>query len=269
MLNFLIHLFFSFLLFLDFTPWMSHSILKPTVNATNAQGVKEGKWKYYGKDLPSYQYPEKSLVLEGTYNNGRKDGEWTQYYKDGRTPKLVAEYKDNRPHGPFHKYNSKGVLVESGTFEDGKYSGKVTKFYNNGVERYSGEFYNGKENGEILLFDKKGNPELAYSSYDGVVTNKTEVVENKKAKHKNKLNIVAGEMITDKNETQTVNFHPNKNFNPNGYNRIYNQKGDILQDGSFKNGKLQDGKLYQYDADGILFKVKIFKNGSYISDGQI
>ena len=51
--------------------------------------------------------------------------------------------------------------------------------------------------------------------------------------------------------------------------KVYNKNAEISQDGVFKKGRLWDGKVYEYDSDGILLKVKIFKNGSYHSDGQL
>jgi antitoxin component YwqK of YwqJK toxin-antitoxin module len=50
---------------------------------------------------------------------------------------------------------------------------------------------------------------------------------------------------------------------------LYNKDGEIWQDGTFKNGVLFDGKVYVYDSDGILLKVKVYKNGVYHSDGQL
>jgi antitoxin component YwqK of YwqJK toxin-antitoxin module len=58
-------------------------------------------------------------------------------------------------------------------------------------------------------------------------------------------------------------------FLPNGYNKLYNADDEIWQDGTFKNGLLWEGKVYEYDRDGILLKVRVFKNGVYHSDGQL
>ena len=58
-------------------------------------------------------------------------------------------------------------------------------------------------------------------------------------------------------------------FVPNGYNKIYNLSEEIWMDGEFKNGQLWDGKVFDYDKDGILLKVRVFKNGKYHSDGQL
>jgi hypothetical protein len=58
-------------------------------------------------------------------------------------------------------------------------------------------------------------------------------------------------------------------FITNGYNKVYNDNDEIWMEGEFKNGQLWDGKVYDYDADGILQKVRIFKTGRYHSDGQL
>lgn len=58
-------------------------------------------------------------------------------------------------------------------------------------------------------------------------------------------------------------------WQPEGYNKVFNEDNEIWQDGQFKNGLLWDGKLYVYDIDGILLRVKIYKTGIYHSDGQL
>ena len=58
-------------------------------------------------------------------------------------------------------------------------------------------------------------------------------------------------------------------FVPNGYNKVYNDNDEIWMDGEFKSGQLYDGKVYDYDKDGILQKVRIYKLGKYHSDGQL
>ena len=58
-------------------------------------------------------------------------------------------------------------------------------------------------------------------------------------------------------------------FDPNGYNKIYNANDELEQDGDFKDGRLFNGKMYVYDSDGLLLKVKVYKNGVYHSDGQL
>lgn len=58
-------------------------------------------------------------------------------------------------------------------------------------------------------------------------------------------------------------------FNPDGYNKIYNKDDELWLDGEFRNSLLYNGKYYKYDSDGILVKIKIYKNGKYHSDGSL
>lgn len=54
-----------------------------------------------------------------------------------------------------------------------------------------------------------------------------------------------------------------------GYLKFYNKDDEIFLDGNFKDYQLWDGKVYVYDPDGILLRVKIYKEGKYHSDGQL
>jgi len=58
-------------------------------------------------------------------------------------------------------------------------------------------------------------------------------------------------------------------FIPSGYNTTYNENDEIWQDGNFKDGQLYDGKVYEYDRDGILQRIKVYKEGKYHSEGQL
>jgi len=60
-----------------------------------------------------------------------------------------------------------------------------------------------------------------------------------------------------------------KGFKVNGYNKVINDDKEIWMEGEFKDGLLWDGKLYLYDEDGLLLKLEIYKEGVYISDGQL
>lgn len=278
MINLVIKLLFSFLLTTSIVSSTKiesaeNNLLK--TNSKDSNGLKIGKWKYYGRDLPEYKYEDNRLVLEGFYKTGKREGEWIQYFKDGKTPSLIANYHNNRPQGMYRKYNGRGVLIESGQIKDNQYTGTISMFYDNGKLKYKGEFYNGIENGGIVQYDQYGNIALAYTSFNGVVNNQT--IQSSKGNPIKKVDKGSQpkQKVNDKNrkneeiQTQENVYMKGGDFDPNGYNKIYNEQNDILQDGTFRNGKLYDGKLYQYDNDRILFKVKIYKNGVYVGDGQI
>jgi antitoxin component YwqK of YwqJK toxin-antitoxin module len=58
-------------------------------------------------------------------------------------------------------------------------------------------------------------------------------------------------------------------FFSEGYNKVYNENDEIWLDGNFKAGQLYDGKVYIYNDDGILKKIKIYKEGKFHSLGQL
>lgn len=74
-------------------------------------------------------------------------------------------------------------------------------------------------------------------------------------------------ILVAQNEGATANS--GAPFYSNGYHTIYNKQALLWQEGTFKNGKLWDGKVYVFDKDGILLKVEIYKSGVYHSDGQL
>jgi antitoxin component YwqK of YwqJK toxin-antitoxin module len=49
---------------------------------------------------------------------------------------------------------------------------------------------------------------------------------------------------------------------------VYNENDEIWLDGNFRNGNLWDGKVFSYGEDGLLRKVKIFKEGKFHSYSQ-
>ena len=260
-------------------------------NHRDENGKKQGKWVYLGKDRPSEGYPAEGKVEEGTYVDDRKEGMWVKYHADGVTPKLKGEYANNRPNGSYEKLNVKGIVIEKGVFSAGKYRDSLVRYHDNGEIAYLG-FYNdnGNEEGKIRHYYANGKIEFEYNSDNGKPRGKAiRYYEN--GDKKEVLNYNDQGQLINKEQFEMVNpqvkvvkpeigpkesapsvSNPNTKgirFSPNGYNKVYNANHEIWQDGEFKNGRLWDGKVYEYDRDGILLKVKVFKNGAYHSDGQL
>jgi len=55
-------------------------------------------------------------------------------------------------------------------------------------------------------------------------------------------------------------------FDGNGKHKMYNQNNKIVKDGVFEDYRLMEGKLYEYDENGKLIKIKNFQKGYYIGD---
>lgn len=260
------------------------------LNQKDSEGRKQGKWIYLGKDRPSEGFPPEGKIEEGPYKDDRKDGTWIKYYNDGITPKLKGIYKNNRPEGEYIKLNPKGVIIEKGNFTRGKYIDSLVRYNTDGSVSYQG-FYNeqGNEEGKIKYYYPNGQLEFEYTSENGSPRGKAvryhengdvkeiiqfgdggQVVNSEKREMVNPA-VKVKDPSASKEQAPVVNSPNTKGakFLPNGYNKIYNANQEIWQDGEFKSGRLWEGKVYEYDRDGILLKVRVFKSGVYHSDGQL
>lgn len=261
------------------------------INQKSEDGKKQGKWIYFGKDRPETGTPPAGKVEEGKYIDDRKEGFWIKYFTDGVTPKLKGEFTNNRPEGVYYKFYPNGKLREKGTYENSSYKDSLVRFHENGVLEYEAH-YNaaGKEQGRVNYYYPNGQLEFVYFSVNGVqVGEAIRYWPNGDVKEMITFNAAGNIIASTQKEPvhpikdaattqQTTEKAPNVGTKPvvlsgkwqfNGYNKIYNSENEIWQDGIFKDGRLWDGKVYVYDKDGILLKVKVFKNGLYHSDGQL
>ncbi|MEN9743439.1 MAG: hypothetical protein RLZZ65_1244 [Bacteroidota bacterium] len=261
-------------------------------NKRNASGKREGKWVYTGKDMPQTGVGKDVKIEEGYYVNGRKQGLWVRYQKDGKTPQLKGTYVDNRPEGQYTRYYSNGKIAEQGTFSKNGYKGTLLRYHENGKLAYKANYNNeGLESGLVQYYHPNGKLALSYTVKGGEVRGKVsrydqnaQLVSSFTVDEVGKVG--ATQKVTPKNTNTVAHsgqhadvvIYPPRltnpktkglRFVPNGYNKVYNDNDEIWMDGEFKNGQLFDGKVYDYDQDGILQKVRIFKNGKYHSDGQL
>lgn len=256
-------------------------------NDRDDQGRKQGFWIHWGKDKPEKGYPAEGKISEGPYKDDRKNGKWTMYHKDGKTPRLVGEFSNGRPKGAFTKFHVGGTVKEKGTFESGKHKGSLERYYEDGtpaqVKNFNAE---GKEEGKQIIYHPNGQIEVEYETKNGVKTGKqiryTETGEIKQIIEYGPDGEIVSKEDKEVKETPTT-VEPaggggpgigsgqvkEGSFKPNSYNKVYNSDDELYLDGKFKSGKLWDGKLYKYDSDGILLKIEIWKNGKYHSDGQL
>jgi len=285
-------LFLSFLFIGLFfiTPSLSALDQDDKLNKIDNEGKKQGRWIYYGKDRPEEGYPANGKIEEGNYKDDRKEGIWIKYHNDGVTPKLKGDYVNNRPQGSYTKYHPNGKIKEKGSFERNQYRDSLVRFNENGKVEYQA-LYNaeGKEQGKVKYFYANGQVEFEYSAQNGNPVGKA-VRYYENGDIKEIIQYAADGSVAKSEQLEMV--HPSVKvidpgasketapkiatpktkgvaFLPNGYNKVYNSNDEIWLDGVFKNGNLWEGKVYEYDKDGILLKVKIFKGGVYHSDGQL
>jgi antitoxin component YwqK of YwqJK toxin-antitoxin module len=256
------------------------------MNITDDQGRKQGRWIILGKDQPEKGYPMDGKISEGIFKDDRKNGEWVIYYKDGVTPKVIANFENNRPHGTFEKFYPNGKLKEQGSFKGKRYVDSLKRYNTEGVLVYEANYsQTGHESGEVKYYHDNGNPEFIYiaenSTPKGKATRywnngdiKEEIVYSPEGMVSNTSGIIEPiePLVEEKKSSQRSApkvKNKDESYQPNGYNTIYNKNQELHMEGEFKNNKLWDGRLLIYDENGLLLKIEVYKKGVYHSDGQL
>lgn len=252
-----------------------HSNSQGLVNRKDSLNRKQGHWIIY-KDPIS----DSIKLEEGDYVNDRKEGFWVKYHEDGITPRLKGEYRNNRPAGVYFKGGNTGNVTEIGHFEKNMYHDSLKRFYPNGQLEYEAWYNaNGKEEGRVNYYYEDGKTELTFMAKDGVPYESEHYDRSGKL-----ISSQNGPIICYTPYKEPVCIKENDSLPPpklpettttryihlkGECYRFYNEDDEIWQDGTFKNGQLWNGKVYVYDKDGILLRVKIFKEGVYCCDGQL
>jgi len=243
---------------------------------------------YFGKDLPNSNYNANTKVEEGILVKGKKEAIWTKYYPDGKTPKLKGKYVSNVPNGPYEKFYPTGIIKEKGVFSNQHYNDTLTYYFPSGkISSISIYDKHGKQLGITKHFYDNGTLALSYESKEdkvkGDVTwyEKSGVISSQiHIKKQGKVEAIVFNDLAFNSNTPilTKGFNAIRvagpilkdgPFDPNGYNVVYNKQDELYQIGSFKCGKIYSGKIYNYDSNGLLKSISIYRDGFYFSEGKI
>jgi antitoxin component YwqK of YwqJK toxin-antitoxin module len=120
-------------------------------NKIDNSGKKQGKWQYFSRSGV--------LVLELTFVNNQKNGEYKRY--NGVTGKMIEKgnYLNGIKNGSYTKWFSNGVKRVEGTYANGKKNAMWSYFFKNGTGalRMIGNFHKGKKEGNWIFYDKNGS----------------------------------------------------------------------------------------------------------------
>ncbi len=222
---------------------------------------------------------------------GRKQGLWTKYHDDSIHLKIIGNYIDNKPSGTFMKFYENGNIKEKGTFINNRCVDTLERFFKNGEAEYIGIY---TKTGKKTLEQYPNKFEFHFDSLENFsptkrilldsayliefqrmyticgipqLFNKTALDENERTLSIPLLASTFKEECVPKDKLPYGVIIKTACFTRNGYNKVYNLQGEILQDGQFKDGSLYQGKIYLYDSDGILLSVKIYVDGKLYSYG--
>ncbi len=243
---------------------------------------------YYGKDVPNSNYNATAKVEEGLLVKEKKESLWTKYYPDGKTPRLKGNYIANEPNGEYEKFYPNGTIKEKGVYSNKHYTDTLINYFPNGkISSLAIYDKHGKQIGITKHFYKSGDLALAYEmkqdkvhgnvtwyAASGLVSSQIHIKKQGKIKP-----IIHNDVAFNSNmPIITKGFNAIRvsgpilkdgPFDPNGYNVVYNKQDELFQVGSFKFGSIYNGKVYNYDTNGILKSISIYRDGFYFSEGKI
>lgn len=259
-------------------------------NFTDENGRKQGLWIYTGAMRPAAGYPAEGIIEQGNYIDDRKVGVWMKYYEDGVTVKHKADYRNNRPGGPYEKYYLNGQVQEKSCFERGRYSCEFRRWYENGsIWEYKSRDSSLRyfENGCLalmIIYDSVSNRSVRYS----YVSEQCNVVKDsifQSPEPSNNYGVVREVVACNFGQNSSPNTIRTENFIQEfpSYSdstlcsctaeterqKCYNTSNEIIFQGTCVDGKLNEGRLYFYDKDMILLKIEVWKDGKYCREGQL
>jgi antitoxin component YwqK of YwqJK toxin-antitoxin module len=266
-----------------------------TINKTDAEGKKQGKWVLYGKHKSGACHKPDQKVEEGKYEANKKTGIWVEYYCNGIVKSKIT-FTGGRPDGYAWMYHENGKICEEGNWKNnrwvggyklyydngqvqhefvfsatGKREGAQKYFYENGQLAIEGTFSNGREQGLIKEYFENGDVKAEKNYADGNVDAASireyqpqKPIPTKVEKAAPPVKVAADEKP---NEAE-LKAPPKGPLVLNGQHTLYNRNKQITKQGIFKDNVFIEGKAYNYDENGLLARIAVYRNGMYVGDAQ-
>lgn len=265
------------------------------LNQIDERGQRQGYWIINGFMSNDRNYAPDEAVEEGVYKDSRREGVWKKYWPGGKLRSQIT-YSAGKPEGSYTLYYENGILEESGNWvnnrntgefrrnhvngntqqlflfnESGKRDGRQKYFHENGNLAMEVTLVNGKEAGVCKRYNELGQLTEEKTFENGSVVPGSVVIHNTSTPKKVFVESDPYDKQIGKASPAVVKEEPNAAdaFKPNGYNTLYNKSGQITQTGEFNKGRLQNGKVYKYNGDGVLVRIEIYKNGRFVGTGVI
>lgn len=245
---------------------------------------KEGIWiKYHSDGI--------TPKLKGEYKNNRPYGKYSKFFSDGSLME-AGTFKNNHYVDTLFRYWEDGNIRFSGIYDaDGESIVDSFFFYHeNSCLSFIDVYRSSPRSWERIVYSKDTCNKVTSTEFHGISTPTGcggPVNPVNPSIHKGSVDIIyfldSTSTGTDEIIVHQINVNAKKHSVPsthsvtiksgqvkkNGYMKLYNKDDEIFLDGDFQNHQLWNGKVYVYDEDGILLRVKVYKNGQYHSDGQL
>lgn len=266
------------------------ALAQDTLNVVDEMGRKQGYWKVLAPKAEKPEYQDGQLIEEGRYTNSKRIGLWRRYWPNGKVMSEI-NYQMGRPKGDYKTFYPTGKVEEQGTWDLDRNTGVFKRWHPNGqlaqdfvfnqygIRDGEQKYYHengqlavqvsvdeGKEDGALKRYDSNGQLTQTAQFNDGVINeaNSKWIKPVKKAEDvKPDPKAEAAPPPAPTERTNAVVFREN------GYNTLYDKQLRLSQQGEFKDGRLWDGKRYEYDRNGILERIRIYKQGRYLGDAVL
>ena len=200
--------------------------------AYDAQGRKQGEWKYY--------FATGELKEKGDYKNDLKTGKWEYYFLNGRVEQTRSYLKD-KPNGTWYWYYSDKELRKEEEYANGLEDGMSVEYSDSGTVVAKGEYIDGFKEGEWIYNSER--VEIIGSYFEG----------ERQGKWKSKY--------VDNNKTFFEGSYVNDQ--PDGTHLYYHINGMVKRREVYKQGT-KDG-LWEYTDDkGNAYLTIEYKDGKEI-----
>ena len=248
-----------------------------TLNQTDRNNQRQGYWIVRNSEKQNPDCDESAKLEEGRYEAGLKTGVWKFYscsgglkseitFKEdkkigyakmfGANGKLREEgyWNINHWEGKYNFYHENGVLYQDFNFgTDGKRDGVQKYYHENGKLMYDGTWKDSKESGVFRSYNEDGQLVEESIFNDGKLEpSSVKTIEPKKAE-------------PEPEPVKTEESKPQKPVVPgqipDGFHKTFNETGQLMREGEFKNGFLVEGKQFFYEGTKLV-KTQIIINGS-------
>ncbi len=192
------------------------------------------------------------IVSEGIIDEeGNREGNWKDYYHDGKI-RAAGVYLKNQRSGKWTFYYHDGKIEQTGDYIRGKTTGIWTWYYDNGKISREESYFNGKEDGVMVEYSQEGK----------IITKGDYVEGEKEGKWYYRVgdHIEVGSYITGLRDgiwkyfysDSTINFEGDYlQGNPDGKHILYYENGVVKEERYYIMG-IREKNWKKYDEEGNL-----------------
>jgi len=230
-------------------------------------GLEEGTGYEYdsidGRIITIYKfkagYLRSKQKINRNDNAGRKQGKWLVFYDNGIL-RTEGYYKNGKRNGVFKEYDKNGSLKEINKFDEDIPDLEAQEtvildirstYYEDGTINTTGTYKEGKKEGTHRVYDKQGNIIDGFIYKDGKVIRKGIVDESGLYQKNWEFYFVNGEV---KLKGEFVNSKKQGTW------MYFYKTGKKKQVGKFKNGKAS-GSWYWYFKNGVIHREESYLRG--------